>query len=744
MVIRRHERAVIWQWVGYLWQKYRPVEGWLPFFLLLTVVAVGVAGVVVVDWVPEVGMVGPTAVSAFLLAVVLAKRPLPSLAAWLLLISYGLLWPLIWLGQLIPPVFTLRQGWRATAVFWRQQAAFLGERVSGWLLAVSQGGRSQETIVFALGLALLAWFIAAYVGWSSYRQKRPFLGLSLLGIAVAVNGYFGNVPFIWLAAFVALAALTAAMLHFAHLEQFWLRHDVDYSLEIRTDLAFYASGIAIALLVVALALPAFSIRRLQAFIREQTAVLAAEEGLERAFDGVRQPRREAPIPAYAAGGVGVMPRAFLLGNAPELARTVVMNATVLPLTDNAPFPYHWRGVSYATYTGRGWALDEERSSSLAANEPLPLPEMAAQAVYEQQVNWVLDGRSTRYTVGLPLSFNEKVETFWHGAEDLVRVQGAAGSYQAVSQVSMATAERLKTAVQPAPLPIQQRYSQLPPTVPPRVGELAQEIAGQLPTPYEQARALERFLRQYPYALDVPLPPEGTDPVDYFLFELQRGYCDYYASAMVVLARSLGLPARLVTGYRAQPPDGNGIQHLRQIDAHSWVEVYFADYGWVAFEPTAAFATPHDPAFAAAPAPTQPETAEPLPLPPPSEAQRPFVWSGLLWLAGLGGLFWWVRRQGWQGKQSGVVWAYGRLLDNARRLGLQPRPGQTATEFAATLADRLTQLAPEIAQLTGLFVRRQYSEQREGGDLTAVALWRRLKRPFFWLRLRQWLSRRQSE
>ena len=75
--------------------------------------------------------------------------------------------------------------------------------------------------------------------------------------------------------------------------------------------------------------------------------------------------------------------------------------------------------------------------------------------------------------------------------------------------------------------------------------------------------------------------------DYFLFDLKTGYCDYYATSMIVMARAVGLPARLVIGYANGDYDPVKAEYvIREADAHSWVEVYFAGAGWVEFEPTA--------------------------------------------------------------------------------------------------------------------------------------------------------------
>ena len=103
-------------------------------------------------------------------------------------------------------------------------------------------------------------------------------------------------------------------------------------------------------------------------------------------------------------------------------------------------------------------------------------------------------------------------------------------------------------------------------------------------------AIEAYLRTISYTLDVPAPPLDRDVADYFLFDLRRGYCDYFATAMVVLARSVGIPARLVTGYASGGYDVISAQFVvLEKDAHSWVEVYFPSYGWVEFEPTSGLA-----------------------------------------------------------------------------------------------------------------------------------------------------------
>lgn len=135
-----------------------------------------------------------------------------------------------------------------------------------------------------------------------------------------------------------------------------------------------------------------------------------------------------------------------------------------------------------------------------------------------------------------------------------------------------------------------KYLQLPETLPRRVTELAETIASEPGSDYEKAKAIEEHLSaSYPYTLDAGRPPRGRDFVDYFLFELKEGYCSYYATAMVVMLRSVGIPSRYVEGYMLPPrPDKENTYKVTNENAHAWVEAYFEGFGWLPFEPTSPF------------------------------------------------------------------------------------------------------------------------------------------------------------
>lgn len=162
------------------------------------------------------------------------------------------------------------------------------------------------------------------------------------------------------------------------------------------------------------------------------------------------------------------------------------------------------------------------------------------------------------------------------------------SYKVASLESEALSNDLRAAGVDYPKRITDRYLQLPESVTPRTRQLAQDLTAGAQTPYDAGKAIETWLRaNIVYREDIGFPPEGADVVDYVLFQSREGYCEYYASAFVVMMRSLGIPTRMTTGYFPAERDAEAGGFLyRENNAHAWPEVYFPGEGWVQYEPTA--------------------------------------------------------------------------------------------------------------------------------------------------------------
>ncbi len=159
-------------------------------------------------------------------------------------------------------------------------------------------------------------------------------------------------------------------------------------------------------------------------------------------------------------------------------------------------------------------------------------------------------------------------------------------YIVTSSVPVVEPEQLHAAGTDYPIHIIHRYTQLPPDFPERVRDLAHEITVGSTTPYEKAVKIERHLKKIPYNLAIEPPPFDTDGVEHFLFDQRQGYSEYFASAMAVLLRSVGVPARMVVGYTTgEPTNMPGIYAVTDSNSHGWLEVYFPGYSWIPFEPT---------------------------------------------------------------------------------------------------------------------------------------------------------------
>jgi transglutaminase-like putative cysteine protease len=162
-------------------------------------------------------------------------------------------------------------------------------------------------------------------------------------------------------------------------------------------------------------------------------------------------------------------------------------------------------------------------------------------------------------------------------------------YRVIGLSSYADADELASAPTDYPVWLANRYLQLPDSVTERTRSAADMIVAEAGASnlFDMAWAIQEYLRaNYTYELNGPKTPKGQDYVDFFLFDHKIGRCTHFATAMVVLVRSLGIPARLVSGYNySGEQNANGEVLYRELQAHTWVEVFFPGYGWIPFEPT---------------------------------------------------------------------------------------------------------------------------------------------------------------
>jgi hypothetical protein len=254
----------------------------------------------------------------------------------------------------------------------------------------------------------------------------------------------------------------------------------------------------------------------------------------------------------------------------------------------------------------------------------------------------------------------------------------------------------------------ERYLQLPPSLPDRVRDLAARITVGADTPLAKAEAVAAFLRRtYPYDPQVPPAPGGRDSVDHFLFETRSGFCSHFASAMVVLLRATGVPARVADGYAPGSYDTEQRAYRVPVSAaHAWVEVYFPDYGWVEFEPTPAF---RERTYGLTPEP-EPGQAPDAPEAVTAPVSRPALGLGLLLLvvAALTAGALWVQHRP-RTPAEAIRRAYWSMRSGARLLGWTGTASTTPAEFANAHHPNTPAFESNLLALTHLYEKTAFAK-----------------------------------
>jgi len=265
---------------------------------------------------------------------------------------------------------------------------------------------------------------------------------------------------------------------------------------------------------------------------------------------------------------------------------VVMRVRLNRPARDLPGPLKWRGVSLERYDGRSWrrSAGQENTTLRPRGEYFKLEDSVQEGALVVEQTFFLEGLSTRavFAARKALAISTSFDPLLRDAAgDLSMQRPAFGKlrYSAVSDVRLADPDALWDAPAPIPDDVRARYLDVP-RLDPRIAELARLVTQNESHPYCKALALERYLKtNYGYSLELRGSPHASDPVAGFLFDVRRGHCEYFASALTLMLRQIGIPARLVNGFRMGEYNRLGESWIvRQYDAHSWVEAYFLPYG----------------------------------------------------------------------------------------------------------------------------------------------------------------------
>ena len=542
-------------------------------------------------WVPGIDMLAWIAFGGLLAGLLLSGLRTPALLLHLVGLSAGALTVAFSTSSLI------------AEETWRERLVVLWFRLVDWVQIALGGGIGTDNLLFLVLMAGIAWGMGYLASWTVFRSGTAWWAIVTSGSVLLVNLSYVRSLVTYLLVYLVAALALAARLNFYQQERQWRLRGVRYSqglgwLILQTSLAASVVMTTAMWLVPTVDGSSQMYRALNVLGEPWRR---AESEFNRVFAGIGFPG--AAIRGGAFGETLALKGSVKLGD-----------ETVMAIASSRA--YYWRGITYEKYTGRGWLAPELTAYEVPANEDrlsgggeyLLRQEVTVNVrVLAPRGNAIFVPGEPR-KVSLPViaeldlstagmakrppgqSDNTTGQYYWEprGVNWLHALQGlnVGSEYTVVSSVSRADVASLRQAGTDYPDWVSSRFLTLPDSLPPRVIELAHRITEGKTNPYDQAAAIEAYLREYPYTLDLPPPPAGQDAVSYFLFEARKGYCDYFASAMAVMLRSVGVPARVVSGYATGDYDfKTGLYLVKDSHAHTWTEVYFPGFGWIEFEPT---------------------------------------------------------------------------------------------------------------------------------------------------------------
>ncbi len=464
----------------------------------------------------------------------------------------------------------------------------------GQILLVSLGQFMQrhpvkDSLFFVAFVCLAFWLIGLLAGYWFARHGKVLNAIIMSGaalIAVQVYANYQSHGSWWLAVYLLLALLLVGRVYFLQSKRDWVKRRVFVNDEAWPTILgglFTTAGIAI---LIAWIVPVSPAGLNAAGTWWSTVSRPLRDRLSNAVSPLNGP--------YGRPSNDFYGRTLAIGQTAATGDTTLFTVDVLQGDTAAP-RFYWRGRVYDQYSNGQWSTQQPSSFTFDPTRGgLAVPDAAGRSAADLRFTDQFPAQSLLYGPSQPVWFDRPAiilaaqpeagvyDIFsWEADSPVV----AGEVYEVKAELSDPNVQQLRAANATYPEWIADRYLQVPDGLRAPMQSLAVQITAGQSNPFDKAMAITDYLRaNLQYSTTVPAPPEGQDPVAWVLFDYKKAFCNYYASAEVLLLRSIGIPARMAVGF-AQGQLENGVYVVRRRDAHAWPEVYFPGYGWLEFEPT---------------------------------------------------------------------------------------------------------------------------------------------------------------
>lgn len=541
-------------------------------------------------WTSNLGITLYVMFIGYVLGLALGQSRLPAAVTRL----FGVVYTLI----LIP--WILGANLTSPELEWIDRLAGMAQRIeSAWnLFALHQP--VYDPILFLLLMGFLFWLVSMAAGYYLTRHGSPWMAILPAGVVLIVVNHYDRFAEgsgrNTVALFLFLVLVLLARVTFLRYRSEWRRSGTFVQPEAGLDLWPITLGFVFGLMLLANIFGSVSAASVVA--DQQVGDFWTQIG--QPWDHFRQRISDAFASLRSSEAIATTNYEddMALGTGSVLGDNVVFTVYSAS-TFTTDIRNYWKARSYDSYTKGHW------TSTITVRQPanpnsfnLTYPFLPGRNEVEFLFHPISVQFTSLYSSGEPAWFSRAGQaiTIATGQElsprDLVAFTSDTAvrpgdTFDLRAWVGTPTIGQLTKTSTDYPTYVKDLYLALPTNLSPRFKELATQITAGMSTPYDKIIAITRWLRNnITYQDPIPNPPPGRDPVEWFLFDYKKGYCNYYASAEVLLLRTLGIPARIAVGYaQGEYNQGSGMFTVRQKDSHAWPEVYFTGIGWEEFEPT---------------------------------------------------------------------------------------------------------------------------------------------------------------
>ncbi len=557
------------------WQDFPAIS------LLTTIILVASMRLVMTKWTPNLGLVEVAAFWGLLLGFTLGYSSFKRFGVIVLTLGYSLFF--------IPWIITTTFNDALFSV--SEKLIHISERLSLTQEIFVAQEAIEDPLIFIILAALLFWILAIYSGYAFLRKENSLAAIFPSTLAILGIQYYDNrgENSLWILGFYFFfLLLLLARLDYLQNKKRWKEKRIFAVPDEKFDISIITFISSAFLLLLAWNIPATRTEWQTISTWWQELPFNQNEKFDNLFSAIDNPNPSASSGVFYGSELA-------LGNRSYQGEEEIVIIHV-PKTKNAPPRFYWRVRSYDTYFNGSWRnSSKEVFTDFAAQTALPLPFFPHSELIEISFTNQADGLTNLITSQHPLLLDRDVEALYTALPDgvldlnLLRAKEPLledEHYTLRSALKAPTVKELREAGIEYPKWVEARYLQLPANLPESIQALATELSTDKETPYDVAKSIITYLRwNITYSPQVLAPPTGHDVLEWFIFTYKKGYCNYSASAAVVLLRASGIPARLVVGFSQGERNEMGDFVVLKENAHAWVEVYFPEIGWVEFEPT---------------------------------------------------------------------------------------------------------------------------------------------------------------